>query len=208
MRFPMLFCSVSLLCSSVMFAGVRDGVAGHGRPALLANRDVDPLRAATGPQAKARESALFNRLVGTWDVSYEIYGKGGKVRRYRGQAIYGWILDGGAMQEIWTSDAHDEEPQPYGTTVGFYDGKRKRWTAVWIYPAQGMTTVVTGGEVDGGIVLTGRDEAGAAQRWSINQIQADSFVWRFESSDDEGKTWRLLGVNHMHRHHGSRRATG
>jgi hypothetical protein len=104
------------------------------------------------------------------------------------------------MQEIWTSDAHNKEPQPYGTTIDFYDGKRQRWTAVWIYPTQGMTTVVTGSEVDGRIVLTGRDEAGAIQRWSINDMQIDSFVWRFESSNDEGKTWRLLGVNHMHRH--------
>jgi hypothetical protein len=104
------------------------------------------------------------------------------------------------MQEIWTSDAHNKEPQPYGTTIDFYDGKRQRWTAVWIYPAQGMTTVVTGSEVDGRIVLTGRDEADAIQRWSINDIHTDSFVWRFESSSDEGKTWRLLGVNHMHRH--------
>jgi hypothetical protein len=63
-----------------------------------------------------------------------------------------------------------------------------------------MTTVVTGHEVDGGIVLSGRDEAGAIQRWSINDIHTDSFVGRFESSNDEGKTWRLLGVNHMHRH--------
>jgi hypothetical protein len=156
--------------------------------------------AATAPQAQVPERALYGRLVGTWDVHYEIYDQDGKVRPYRGQVNYSWILDGGAMQEIWTSDAHNEEPQPYGTTIDFYDSKRQRWTAVWIYPAQGMTTVVTGREEDGRMVLTGRDEAGAIQRWSINDIQTDSFVWRFESSNDEGKTWRLLGVNHMRRH--------
>jgi hypothetical protein len=52
---------------------------------------------------------------------------------------------------------------------------------------------------DGRIVLTGRDEASAIQRWSINDIQTDSSVWRFESSNDDGKTWRLLGVNQMRR---------
>ena len=170
------------------------------KPKASGNTDTDTRLAATGPQAKLPESALYGRFAGTRDVSYEIYDKEGKVRPYRGQVTYSWILDGGAMQEIWTSDAHNKEPQPYGTTIDFYDGKRQRWTAVWIYPAQGMTTVVTGSEVDGRIVLTGRDEAGAIQRWSINDIQTDSFVWRFESSNDEGKTWRLLGVNHMHRH--------
>ncbi len=170
------------------------------KPKASGNTDTDTRLAATGPQAKLPESALYGRFVGTWDVSYEIYDKDGKVRPYRGQVTYSWILDGGAMQEIWTSDAHNKEPQPYGTTIDFYDGKRQRWTAVWIYPAQGMTTVVTGSEVDGRIVLTGRDQAGAIQRWSINDIQTDSFAWRFESSNDEGKTWQLLSVNHMHRH--------
>lgn len=170
------------------------------KPKASGNTDTDTRLAATGPQAKLPESALYGRFVGTWDVSYQIYDKDGKVRPYRGQVTYSWILDGGAMQEIWTSDAHNKEPQPYGTTIDFYDGKRQRWTAVWIYPAQGMTTVVTGSEVDGRIVLTGRDQAGAIQRWSINDIQTDSFAWRFEGSNDEGKTWQLLSVNHMHRH--------
>ena len=199
MRTLMLVVIVSSLCILTL---PNRHVRGwdQDKPKASGNTDMDARLAATGPQAKVPESALYGRFVGTWDVSYEIYDKDGKVRPYRGQVTYSWILDGGAMQEIWTSDAHNKEPQPYGTTIDFYDGKRQRWTAVWIYPAQGMTTVVTGSEVDGRIVLTGRDEAGAIQRWSINDIQTDSFVWRFESSNDEGKTWRLLGVNHMHRH--------
>jgi len=156
--------------------------------------------ATAAPQAKVPEDALFHRLVGSWDVSYELYDKNGAIRRYSGQATYTWILDGGALQEIWTSDYHNKPPQPYGTTIDFYDAKRQRWTAVWIYPEQGMTTVVSGGDVDGKIVLTGPDEAGALQRWSYSDIQADSFVGRFESSNDQGRTWRLLGVNHMRRH--------
>ena len=199
MRTLMLVVIVASLCIFTLPDGHVRGWA-QDKPEASGNTDTDTRQAATGPQAKLPESALYRRFVGTWDVSYEIYDKDGKVRPYRGQVTYSWILDGGAMQEIWTSDAHNKEPQPYGTTIDFYDGKRQRWTAVWIYPAQGLTTVVTGSEVDGRIVLTGRDEAGAIQRWSINDIQTDSFVWRFESSNDEGKTWRLLGVNHMHRH--------
>jgi hypothetical protein len=199
MRTLMLVVIVASLCIFTLPDGHVRGWA-QDKPEASGNTDTDTRQAATRPQAKLPESALYGRFVGTWDVSYEIYDKDGKVRPYRGQVTYSWILDGGAMQEIWTSDAHNKEPQPYGTTIDFYDGKRQRWTAVWIYPAQGLTTVVTGSEVDGRIVLTGRDEAGAIQRWSINDIQTDSFVWRFESSNDEGKTWRLLGVNHMHRH--------
>jgi hypothetical protein len=198
-RTLMLVVLVASLCiptfpDRLVRAGVQDKAKASG------DSDQDTSLAASGPQAKMPGRALYGGLVGTWDVNYEIYDKDGKVRPYRGQVNYSWILNGGAMQEIWTSDAHNEKPQPYGTTIDFYDGKRERWTAVWIYPAQGMTTVVTGREEDGRIVLTGRDEAGAIQRWSINDIQTESFVWRFESSNDEGKTWRLLGVNRMRRH--------
>jgi len=183
-----------------MFAGERNEVTAHGTNASRAHTlSAEPL-AALRPQAKAPESSLFSRLVGTWDVSYELYDKNGGVRRYRGQVTYSWILDGGALQEIWTSDYHNKQPQPYGTTIDFYDSKRQRWTAVWIYPEQGMTTVVSGGEVDGRVVLTGPDEVGAIQRWSYSGIQSDTFVARFESSNDAGKTWRLLGVNQMRRH--------
>jgi hypothetical protein len=172
------------------------------RGTLVVSADTDVVKSPTnGPQSRVPESALFDRLVGTWDVSYEIYDKDGNLRRYSGQASYTWILDGGAMQEVWTSDAHNKESRPYGTTIGFYDGKRQCWTSVWIYPAQGMTTIVTGHEADGRIVLTGSDQAGAMQRWSIGDIRSDSFVGRFESSTDEGKSWRLLSVNRMHRHH-------
>ncbi len=30
------------------------------------------------PQARAGQAELFDRLTGTWDVEYEIYGKDGK----------------------------------------------------------------------------------------------------------------------------------
>jgi hypothetical protein len=64
-----------------------------------------------------------------------------------------------------------------------------------------MVTVTSGGQGDGGLVLTGRNQSGALERWSTSDIQPDSFVARYETSDDDGKTWRVLGVNHMLRHH-------
>jgi len=156
--------------------------------------------ALAAAQAHAAEIALFDRLSGTWDVTYDIYDKDGTVRPYHGQVIYSRILNGGALQEIWTSDIHNKVPQPYGTTLGFYDSKRERWTAMYVFPAKDYKIIVSGGEVDGRIVLTGRDEDGTIQRWSIDNIQTDSFLYHFESSHDDGKTWQVVGLNHMHRH--------
>jgi hypothetical protein len=207
MRPHIPFLIASLLCSPGAFPLEHDGVgcpvSGAPRqatPATPAAAGTTEPRESIGPPTIGQERALFDRLIGTWDVSYEIYDKDGKVRRYRGGVTYAWILDGGALQEIWTSDAHDKEPQPYSTTISFYDGKRQRWTAIWIYPAQAMTLIVSGNAVDGGIELTGHDVAGAIQRWLLNDFQAESFSARFDTSNDEGKTWRLLGVNLMRRH--------
>ncbi len=73
---------------------------------------------------------------------------------------------------------------------------------MWIYPARDVVGKVSGGEVDGHLVLNGRDDDGTLQRWSTSEEKADSFDCRFESSADQGKSWRLVGVNHMHRHAG------
>jgi hypothetical protein len=170
---------VSLLCSAGAFAG------------------EDP---AADARTKAPQSELLQRLVGTWDVRYEFIDKSGKARTNHGQVHYSWILDGKGLQEIWSSDAESAEPQPFGTTIDFYDPKRQRWTAVWIYPAEGDTTVTTGGEVNGSFVLTGRDQSGALQRWSTSIVEPDAAVGRFEISHDDGKTWRQVGVNYMRRH--------
>lgn len=178
MRRVMPVLVISLLCSASAFAA-----------------DDPPVPANT----KVPQSALLDRLVGTWDVSYEFVDKAGNARTNRGQVHYNWILEGKALQEIWTSDSESKEPRPFGTTINFYDPKRQRWTAVWVYPSQGETFQVSGGEVNGSFVLTGHDQSGALQRWSTSIVESDAVVGRFDISYDEGKTWREVGVNHMRR---------
>ena len=158
-----------------------------------------PPSATPGLEAKAPERALFEPMIGTWDVTYEIYDKDGKLRRLPGQVTYSWILDGGALQEVW-SDVDGKQVKPYASTIGYLDAKHGRWTAVWVYPEAGMPTVVSGGVVDGHLVLTGHDQDGVLQRWSIGSVKGDSFDAQYESSGDEGRSWRLVGVNHMRRH--------
>jgi hypothetical protein len=41
------------------------------------------------------------------------------------------------------------------------------------------------------IVQLGTGPDGRMARWSFSDITANSFLWRGELSDDEGKTWRL-----------------
>jgi hypothetical protein len=155
--------------------------------------------AAEEPTQNA-QSGVLQQLLGTWDVRYEFIDKSGKARTNRGRVHYSSVLGGKALQETWSSDSESPEPQPFGMTIDFYDPKRKHWTAIWIYPAQGDMTVVTGGEVDGSFVLTGRDQSGALQRWTTSIVERGSAVGRFHISHDDGKSWKEVGVNYMRRH--------
>ncbi len=170
-------------------------------PILLAAQlfSANAAPAADEPKAKSPHSALFDQLVGTWDVLYEIVDKEVKARRDRGHVQYSWILDGKALQEIWSSDSEGTD-LPFGTTIDFYEPKHQRWTAVWIYPAQAMTSIMAGGEVNGMIVLIGHNQSGALERWSTSVTQPGSIAIRADVSDDEGKTWRPMGVTYLDRH--------
>jgi hypothetical protein len=159
----------SLLCSVSAFA-VKD-VAAESRQTVAQKK-----LAAAESKAEIPQNALFDQLVGTWDVRYEFTDKNGKLRSNRGQVHYSWILGGKALQETWTSDSESKDLQLFGTTIDFYDLKPQRWTAVWIYPAAGMTMLMTGGEANGSFVLTGHDQSGALQRWSTSVGQCDSIV--------------------------------
>jgi len=195
---PLLLASL-LSIPGVFAESAADTLAKQTRKVPAAGAGTTGPPAAAQAQAGTQDEALFDRFIGTWDVGYEVYDKDGKSRPSSGQVTYSWILDGQALQETWTSDSHRKEPKPFGTSIIFYDSKGRHWTEVWIYPALGMTTIVTGGQENGRIVLTGHDADGAMLRWSFNDIKPDSFVWRGEISSDEGKTWKLQGENHIHR---------
>jgi hypothetical protein len=187
----------SLFCSATTFAV--EEVSAESRQTVASTVAQKKLAAAES-KAEVPQNALFDQLVGTWDVHYEFTDKNGKLRSNLGQVHYSWVLGGKALQEIWTSDFESKDLLPFGTTIDFYDLKRQRWTAVWIYPAEGMTMIMTGGEVNGSFVLTGHDQSGALQRWSTSVGQRDSIVIRAEISNDEGKTWRPMGVSYLQRH--------
>jgi hypothetical protein len=192
-----------VLLTAVLFDGnifADEGVAAKSHE-LAASAGVHrELAPASEPTTQIPRNALFDQLIGTWDVRYENFDKDGKVRRDRGQVRYSWILGGKALQEIWSSASESADSQPFGTTIDFYDLKRQRWTAVWIYPAQGMTSMMSGGEVNGSFVLTGRNESGSLERWSTSVTSPDSIAVRADVSDDDGKTWRPMGVSYLQRH--------
>jgi hypothetical protein len=151
---------------------------------------IRTLCSLTPSPALGAQAQIFDRFVGTWDLDCELYGTKGEVSRFSGQWIFGWVMDGKAVQDVLIM-GDKQERRPRGTTLRFYDVRSKNWRIVWIAPLSGNIAILKGGAVGDRIILEGVGEDGSPFRWSFNNIRRDSFVWRGESSADGGKTWRL-----------------
>ena len=165
-------------------------------------RDMITALPALSPHPSLGDQArVFDRFVGTWECDYVHYEKDGSVTRYPGEVIFGWIIDGRALQDIWIwyEKGRPTNERGIGTTLRIFDPKSGQWRIVWVSPEAGVIKTLTGGAAGDRIVLEGKADDGSSLRWSFNDIRNDSFVWRGETSSDEGKTWRLTAEYHMRR---------
>jgi hypothetical protein len=153
-------------------------------------RDMISVLAAAGPHPSLGDQAgVFDRFVGTWDLDCVLYGADGTVTRFSGAWIFGWVLDGLVMQDVLI-EGDPKTGRKLGTTVRFYNTQSRQWRVTWIPPWSGNVVALRGGAEGDRIVLLGQDVDGSMLRWSFNDIQANSFLWRGETSADGGTTWR------------------
>jgi len=161
------------------------------------------LGAATPHPSIQAEATVFDRLVGTWDTRFSFIAEDGTITHPTGELRFGWIMDGRALQDLWISYPKDGKGErTIGTTIRYFDHAAKIWRVVFFAPAFGAMINMSGGAEGNRIVLRGTDGAGLALRWTFNDIQADSFVWRGEVSSDGGRTWRLGEEHQMTRRKG------
>jgi hypothetical protein len=159
---------------------------------------------ASGPHPSLGDEArVFDRFVGVWDCDYTFFAEDGGVSRASGELKFGWIIEGRAIQDIWiTYPKEASKERDIGTSVRFFDQKSKVWRVVFVNPAYRSLITMQGRAEGDRIVLRGVNEEGSMLRWSFNEIQTDSFIWRGEKSRDGGKTWRLREEHHMRRRNG------
>ena len=150
---------------------------------------IDELGASGAHPSLAGKAALFDRFVGAWDLDSVHHATDGKSTSFRGKWIFGWVLDGRLLQDVLI-EGDERSGRRLGTTLRFYDAKSEQWRGVWIPPSSGNVIVLKGGAEGDRIVLEGK-EPGAVLRWSFNDVQRDSFLWRGETSADGGRTWRV-----------------
>lgn len=156
---------------------------------------------ASGPHPSlGADARAFDQLVGQWDADFTFYDSAGAVRHKQGEVLFGWVLDGNAVQDVWiTYPAAGERERRIGTTIRMFDKSTGQWRIVFAQPQFDYIVTAQGRAEGNRIVLNGRDADSLPFRWSFNDVTKDSFVWRGEKSFDGGKSWKLEEEHHMRR---------
>jgi hypothetical protein len=114
---------VALYWTNGDVAAARRGRTPQNPTTPAQHREMITALQAGGPHPSLGEqAAVFDRFVGTWDLDCALYGADGKVTRFRGVWIFGWVLDGHAMQDVLI-EGDPSTGRRLGTTVRFFDAK-------------------------------------------------------------------------------------
>jgi len=134
---------------------------------------------------RADKMSLYAWLIGRWDMDAVIHKDDGTKHSGRGEIHFGWVLEGRAIQDVWTLPGIF-----YGTTLRIYDPQIDAWHILWSDPLKQFYTRQIGRARGRDIVQEGKDDTGADVRWSFTEITPDSFRWLGERSRDGEASWQ------------------
>ena len=123
----------------------------------------------------------FDFMLGDWNVATA---EGKLVGRDHIEKTYGSCV----VQEHWTSVDGGT-----GGSVSIYDMSRKLWHQTWV-DSTGTLVVLEGGLKDGRMVMTGEmTQAGKRVQDRMSWTPQDGKIRQlWETSEDNGKTWRTI----------------
>ena len=128
------------------------------------------------------------------------YGVDVSDRGIKGEAHFGWVLEGRAVQDVWMlprlSDRTaglEKSLNSYGTTLRVWDPAIQAWHVTWINHVTGRRDELIGRWSGKDIVQIGAHSDGTPIRWIFSEITHDSFRWTGEVLEPDGKTWKLEG---------------
>lgn len=144
---------------------------------------------------------VYGWLVGSWELEVLRYkGADVRARRIQGEAHFGWVLEGRAIQDVWImprcSVRHadlDKTNNMYGTTLRVWDTAIQAWRINWINPVTWHREQQVGRRIGKDIVQVGARADGTPTRWRFTEITANSFHWIGEALEPDGQTWNLEG---------------
>jgi hypothetical protein len=141
---------------------------------------------------------LYGWLVGSWELNVVGYDDTGEVIQTTAEAHVAWVLEGRAVQDVFInprrSDRGTGSPKFanwFGTTIRIYDPSIQAWRVYWFNPHDGIRAELIGRRRGDEIVQEGTFPDGTPIRWTFSEIMENSFRWRGERLELDGKTWRL-----------------
>ncbi len=142
---------------------------------------------------------MFGQFAGDWETETRAFPDGTREEvTATGEIHFGWILDGTAIQDVWTFSIKNPPPGhpafTSGTTVRFYQPESRDWRCIWISPRKPTLQLLTARAVGSDIVLETRTAEGYPERWIYSDITPASFRWHAEESHDGGRTWRTTEI--------------
>lgn len=150
------------------------------------------------------ETEQWGQLAGTWDCTQFALVNGQWFSGWKATWAWRYILDGFAVQDVW-HQAREQLPPPIaqlprdfvGTNIRIYDREQQKWQITWFNNGQmagGTSSPVRYFEaefIDDSIVMTPVDQPPDSPKSRIvfHNISDDSFDWKSETLDEDGKTW-------------------
>lgn len=144
------------------------------------------------------ELDVYGWLIGEWELDVIRYGEDVRDRGIKGRALFGWVLEGRAVQDVWIMKA-ENLVATYGTTIRVWDASIAAWRVTWMNPISGRRDELIGTRVQDDIVQIGRHGDGTPIRWRFVDTTNDSFRWLGEALERDGETWKLEAEFHGRR---------
>ena len=96
---------------------------------VASNSFIRALLADRPAADRAEKLGLYGWLIGQWDMDATIHADDGSRREARGEIHLAWVLEGRAIQDVWTLPGVF-----YGTTLRVYDPGLDAWHILWSDP--------------------------------------------------------------------------
>ena len=159
---------------------------------------TDVLRSPTRSTEIPEEVDAYGWLVGSWELDCRRYG--GEPVSIKGEAHFGWTLEGRAIQDVWIMPSRSERTASsdrtknmFGTTLRVWDSSIQAWRIVWRNPVRNHWEDQIGRWSGKDVVQIGVRANGTPTKWSFTEITRDSFHWLGEVLSTDGLTWILEG---------------
>jgi len=159
---------------------------------------IDALK-ATGRSSEIPEADdAYGWLAGSWELDCRRYA--GEPVSIPGEAHFGWVLEGRAIQDVWimpkrseSNSSSDRTKNMFGTTLRVWDSSIQAWRIIWRNPVHNHFEDQIGRRIGKDVVQIGMRTNGVATKWSFTEITRDSFHWLGEALNADGITWDLEG---------------